>query len=522
MSYLLYNAIIHGHPRADSILIVQDSIYHVGSKAECKILSSENTNEIDLRGKMLLPAFCDAHTHFVEYAKSRLLVNLIPCHSITDIEAELARYRKELSYDAKWILGGGWNRNVLDDPMALNKHLVDRIFPDIPVSLFSRDYHAKLLNSKALEIAGWDHMTPDPPGGRFERLANGELSGVLYETATEMIDRHTIAPPETAIIQSICDTVESIYELGIVGFHSMEYKASADLLRGAQKRGSMFRACWHFQASELDLMIDSEKKSYEGDEFFKIGGLKLFGDGSLGSRTAAMFAPYSGTESEYGILRYEDDDLYLKMEKAAKAGFATTIHAIGDRCTRQVIDATLRLRQTPQYRNLLNRIEHVQSIRIQDIPDLKRSGLFASLQPVHIANDIPMIHKNWKHIQEEAYAFKSMLKAGIPIAFGSDTPIETINPFHGIYSAITRRHQLDPSAEPFFPDECISAEEAIDAYTMGAAAASRSEMIRGDIQKGYLADLIVLEDYRSLPDEYWLEARSLFTMISGKVVLNTF
>ncbi|HQB98429.1 MAG TPA: amidohydrolase family protein, partial [Candidatus Cloacimonadota bacterium] len=124
MSYLLYNAIIHGHPRADSILIVQDSIYHVGSKAECKILSSENTNEIDLRGKMLLPAFCDAHTHFVEYAKSRLLVNLIPCHSITDIEAELARYRKELSYDAKWILGGGWNRNVLDDPMALNKYLV--------------------------------------------------------------------------------------------------------------------------------------------------------------------------------------------------------------------------------------------------------------------------------------------------------------------------------------------------------------------------------------------------------------
>jgi predicted amidohydrolase YtcJ len=297
----------------------------------------------------------------------------------------------------------------------------------------------------------------------------------------------------------------------------MESHASASLLQEAQNQGALFRLCWHFQANELDMMIDSERKSYEGDENFKIGGLKLFGDGSLGSRTAAMFDTYPNDQSR-GILRYEDEELYHQMEKAAKAGLASTIHAIGDRCVRQIIDATLRLQKNSRFKDLFHRIEHVQSIRLSDIADLKKSGLFASLQPVHIANDIPMIHKSWHHIEEEAYAFKSLIDAGVPYAFGSDAPIETINPFHGIYSALQRRLNVNPELEALNTAESISVEQAIEGYTSGAAAASGSEMIRGKIAKGYLADLIVVEDYRHLPDEYWIEARSLLTMIGGTIV----
>lgn len=517
MNYILYNANIHHNPKADAILVVNDSIFHIGSRTECQNLASNPTQEIDVRQKYILPAFTDAHTHFVELSKSRILVNLKECKSIADIEHELSQYRKKLSWDAEWILGGGWNRNVLDDPQHLNKHLLDKIFPDIPVALFSRDYHAKLLNSKALAIAGWDSQTKDPPGGQFERMPDGSLSGVLFETATEMIDKYTTAPPAQIIVNGIKDTVESIYELGLIGFHSMESHASASLLQEAQNQGALFRLCWHFQANELDMMIDSERKSYEGDENFKIGGLKLFGDGSLGSRTAAMFDTYPNDQSR-GILRYEDEELYHQMEKAAKAGLASTIHAIGDRCVRQIIDATLRLQKNSRFKDLFHRIEHVQSIRLSDIADLKKSGLFASLQPVHIANDIPMIHKSWHHIEEEAYAFKSLIDAGVPYAFGSDAPIETINPFHGIYSALQRRLNVNPELESLNTAESISVEQAIEGYTSGAAAASGSEMIRGKIAKGYLADLIVVEDYRHLPDEYWIEARSLLTMIGGTIV----
>lgn len=521
MNYILYNGSIHGNPQADAILVVNDSIFHIGTEAECRNLCGAQFEAIDLQEKMVLPAFTDAHTHFVEYAKSRILVNLLECKSIEDIEAELIRYRDNLTWKAKWILGGGWNRNTLSNPSELNKRILDRIFPDIPVALFSRDYHAKLLNSKALSIAGWDRETRDPAGGRFERLPDGELSGVLFETATEMIDNFTQAPDEQAIVNSIKQTVNGIYEHGLIGFHSMETHESAQLLRKAQAQGSLFRTCWHFQAHELDMLIATEKKSYEGDEYFKIGGLKLFGDGSLGSRTAAMFDHYPTEESNRGILRYQDEELFAQMEKAAKAGLACTIHAIGDRCVRQVIDATLRLRQSNDFRHLFHRIEHVQSIRLQDIADLKRSGLFASLQPVHIANDIPMIHASWEHISDEAYAFRTMIDAGIPYAFGSDAPIETINPFLGIYSALQRRYKLDPNAEVHNPQEAIFVEQAIFGYTAGAAAASRSELIRGRLAKGFLADLIVVEDYRKLPDEYWLTAKSLFTMISGQVVLNS-
>lgn len=518
MTTIFYGGPIYGNPQAEALLVVGDSIFHIGSKSECEALATEPMQAIDLKGRMLMPAFTDAHTHFVEYSKARILVNLLDCRSIEDIRGYLINYRDSLSWKAEWILGGGWNRNVLSDPMRLNRYLLDEIWPDTPVALFSRDYHAKLLNSKALAIAGMDHNYPDPAGGTIERDAHGEPTGVLYESATEIIDKYTILPPDEEIVKAIQANVQDIYAWGLIGFHSMEYQGSANLLRQAQAKDSRFRVCWHFQSYELDEMIAREQRSYDGDEWFKIGGLKLFGDGSLGSRTGAMFDDYHGDPGNKGILRYTDEELYFQMEKAAKAGFASTIHAIGDRCVRQVIDATLRLNQNPDYAGLFHRIEHVQSIRLADLPDLKKSGLFASLQPVHIANDIPMIEKSWPHIREEVYAFRSLLDAGIPVAFGSDVPIETMNPFHGIYSAIKRKHQCDPAQDSWWPLEAITAEEAIDAYSFGAAMSSCSEQLRGTIAKGYLADLIVIEDYRKLEPEYWLEARSQMTMIGGEVV----
>lgn len=518
MTTFIFGGPIYGHPQAEAVLVVGDSIVHIGSKSECEALASEPKESFNLKGRMLVPAFTDAHTHFVEYAKASILVNLTECKSLPDIRSYLINYRDNLTWKPAWILGGGWNRNTLEQPLLLNRYILDEIWPDTPVALFSRDYHAKLCNSIALKVAGIDVDFPDPAGGAIERDAHGIPTGVLFETATEIMDNYSVPAPDQQIIKAIQSTLGNIYQWGLIGFHSMECKSSADLLQQAQTQGSRFRTCWHFQSQELDLMIDAGLSSYHGDEYFKIGGLKLFGDGSLGSRTAAMFDPYALEDENRGILRYTDEELYNTMQKAARHGYASTIHAIGDRCVRQVIDATLKLKVTPEYASLFHRIEHVQSIRQADIPDLKKSGLFASLQPVHIANDIPMIKKSWPHIQDEVYAFHSMLRAGIPMAFGSDVPIETMNPFHGIYSATQRKYRNEPRQESWTPAESIGVEAAINAYSYGSAMASRSEMIRGKIAKGFLADLIVIEDYRKLEPEYWLDAESLLTMIGGDIV----
>jgi len=257
-------------------------------------------------------------------------------------------------------------------------------------------------------------------------------------------------------------------------------------------------------------------KSYEGNEFYKLGGLKLFGDGSLGSQTAAMFESYP--QGEKGILRYTDDELFSLVLSAAENGLSSTIHSIGNRCVKQVIDCFLRLKKTGIHNTLFNRIEHIQAIRNEDIPLLKSSGLFASLQPVHIANDIPLINKYWSDIKEQTYSIKSLISTGIEYAFGSDAPIETINPFLGIYSAIERRQNNNPKNPQFRPEQSINPFEAIWGYTMGAAKSTKSEHKRGSIETGKLADLIVIEDFRQYPSTFWLTAKSELTMINGDIV----
>ena len=499
-----------------SVLVRKDRITSIGTLQDCKIQAKSSYEIIDLKKRLLLPAFIDAHTHFVEYAKGRILVNLASCHTIEEICNYLINYREKLSYKPLWILGGGWNRNCLNNPQELSCNLLDAIFPDIPVALMSKDYHSKLCNSLALKIAGINKNTDNPKSGLIEHDKEGNLTGVLYETAGELINSYIIYPEEKVFIQAISETVESIYPLGLVGFNSMESILSRDLMLKTQEQGKKFRFCWHFYPEDYEKVLQEGKKSYEGDEFYKLGGLKLFGDGSLGSQTAAMFENYPAGGN--GILRYTDEELYNTMLSAAENGFAATIHAIGNRCVKQVIDCALRLKSSGKFNMLFNRIEHIQAIRKEDIPLLKKAELFASLQPIHIANDVLMIEKHWKDVIEQAYSIKSIITEGISYAFGSDVPIETINPFQGIYSALERHPDNNPALPQFRPEQSISAMEAILGYTIGAAKSSKSEKERGSIETGKLADLIVIEDYRKFPSTFWLTAKSELTMLNGEIV----
>jgi predicted amidohydrolase YtcJ len=500
-----------------SILTQNGIISHIGDKQSCQAASKTHVEIIDLKGKLLLPAFVDCHTHFVELSKAKVLVNLNECGTLEQIHSYLCDYRDHPPVLSEWVLGGGWDRNRLKNPIELNRHFLDAIFPNKPVALMSKDYHSKLCNSMALKLAGISAKTCDPYGGKIERDSSGEPTGVLYETAGEMMDSFIVPISDSQIISAIKATVREIWQYGMSGFHSMEGKHSRDLLLQASM-DIAFRFCWHFQANELDAAASEGLGSYMGEGKYQIGGIKIFGDGSLGSQTAAMFTPYSSSNANTGILRYTDEELYALMHEAAEKGFSSTIHAIGNRCVRQVLDSVIRLNKAMPYADLMHRIEHVQSIRNGDLSLLKQSGMFASVQPLHLANDVPMIEAYWQDIQDQVYSFGSMLKADIPLGFGSDAPIESINPFLGIYSAIERRPALNSSLSPFRPEEAIAIIDAILAYTLGAAKSSRIQHLRGSIEIGKQADLMVIDDYRNLPNDFWLQARSSLTMINGEIV----
>lgn len=518
MDTILYNAKIYAQPAADALLIRDGYIYHVGKYADCKHYAQPGVKSVNLDGKNLLPSFTDAHTHFVEYAKRGLYPDLSECYTIDEIVNSLKEYRKIMPKGLKWVLGGMWDQNRLGDISALNKKLVDAIFPDIPVALWSKDYHNKLCNSQALKIAGFSSESKDPAGGRFERFSDGSLNGILFEKATELIDPFIVQADDATLISAIKKAVARVYEYGITSIHSMEYDESIMLLRDAFEQDSKLRLCWHFMEQDYEKALQLGLKSYEGDEWFKLGGLKLFADGTLGSKSAAIFESYPDEPENRGILRYEDNELARIAEQAAKDGFSLTIHAIGDRAVSQATDCLGALHDTQE--PVLHRIEHVQAIRPLDIIRLKEYGISVSMQPIHLMADIPQIRANWPHIGDKAYPIKSLVSAGVGYGFGSDSPIESINPFLGIYAALERKDFAALDIGALSQDEAITLDEAILGYTSGAAALSGSGDIRGKLQRGFLADMFVLEEFDTRDNHFWLSAKSRLTILNGMIVFS--
>lgn len=509
---------VRGFHGADSLLIGNGKIVMIGSLDECRMAARTHVETISLEGKVLLPAFIDTHTHFVEMAKRRFELVLTGLNTISSYEEAMKNFRKRHNPMPTWVLGGGWDANVCDAPAQIDKHFLDRLFPDVPVVLFSKDYHAKWCNSLALRKCGIDKGSTDPFGGRIVRDADGQPNGILLEKATEITDLYIEPPSRIEVLKAIRHSVGDVNRMGLTGIHSMEGVHSAKMLSECLESGLPFHVCWHFPLEELDHMIANGCRSYNEEEGLRTGGVKIFADGSLGSQTAAMFDPYPGEPGRTGILRYTSDDLYAIASQAAANGIAVTVHAIGDLTVSMVIDALLKIKKHYPHDGLMHRIEHVQSIRPQDINRLKDSGAYCAMQPIHLANDIPMIEKYWAGIQDTVYAFRSITELDIPIGFGSDAPIETINPFWGIYCATNRRLRNDPNKPIWHPEQLIDVETAINAYTYGAACGSREQHKRGSIEVGKDADLIVLDDWTKAEPDFWLSCLSRMTMFNGQVV----
>ncbi len=516
---LLFNGMIYGYPnpKINAVYIENHLIKAIGDYQSLKPLLKNITNQIDLKQNALLPAFTDTHTHF--FVHSRLKDSLILCSakSIDDIRAHFLEYRKRINTKTKWIRGWGWDLNRYAHPEDLNIKFLDKYFPDIPVSLDSYDLHSKLCNSLALEKANINANTPDPPGGRIGKDYKNELTGYVYELAWELINRIIPDYSQAEKIDLIKSAIKDAWQYGISGVHVMEDETTFKLYENICQGSQDFRFTWHFPSDILDQMINRQIISYSGDDFIRYGGMKIYMDGALGSHTAWMDESYPDEPNNFGSKILDPNDLYNLVLKAGKHKIASSIHAIGNRCVHEVIEAINKVNDALGY-GLPHRIEHLQCINPEDITLLKQSKAYCAMQPVHMKEDIAVIEKIWGKASQNAFLFRTLLNNKIPLAFGSDAPVETINPFQGIYSAIKRQARNDPNQKIWNKNQCITVEESIAAYTDKASFISGLSHKTGSIDIGKWADLFVIDKNYREDETFWLTAKSLLTIVHGNCV----
>jgi predicted amidohydrolase YtcJ len=521
---LLFNARIHTcdplHPAASAILIEGGRILAVGEEEELLGLDLEATARLDLGGRAILPGLTDAHLHLQNYA---LGLQKVDCETETLEEClERVRERVRISKPGEWILGHGWNQNTWGAfPSAAD---LDAIAPANPVYLTAKSLHAAWANTAALRQAEIGVDTPDPKDGRIDRDASGRATGILLEEAMELVGNRLPQVSLEALVAAMEKAQPILWRMGLTGVHDFDRRESFMALQVLHKSGRLkLRVNKNIPVESLAHAGALGLRTGFGDDMLWIGSVKAFMDGALGPHTAAMFQPYAGEPENRGILIMDAEELFEHGRQAADAGLAMTVHAIGDRANHEVLDAYAHLRSYESERglpHLRHRIEHVQVLHPDDAGRLAELDVIASMQPIHATSDILMADRLWGERAALAYAWRSQLDHGAHLAFGSDAPVESPNPFLGLHAAVTRRRaDGSPGPEGWYPAQRLSLEEALHAYTRGPAYAANAESRLGQLSPGYMADLIVLDqDPFSSEPEALLDMRPSATMIDGEWV----
>jgi predicted amidohydrolase YtcJ len=523
---LLYNTHIHTQnpeqPTASALVIDRDRVLAVGDLTE---LQNEfpKAQKQDMQGRVIVPGLTDAHLHLKYYS---LGLQKIDCEVNTKEEClRRVAERVQVSKPGEWVLGHGWNQNVWDTwPTAAE---LDAIALNNPVYLTAKSLHAAWANTKAMQIANISASTPDPHNGQIQRDAKGQATGVLLETAMELVGNTIPEPSHTEIMHAIEKAQPILWKMGLTGVHDFDRRDSFMALQDlhAQQRLNL-RVLKNLPVELLNEAHALGLRGGFGDDMLRIGNIKAFMDGALGPHTAAMFQPYIGEGENRGILNMDGEELFEHGRKAAQVGLGMTVHAIGDRANHEVLNAYEQLRNYETENHLphmRHRIEHVQVIHPDDAPRLAQLKVVASMQPIHATSDMLMADQFWGERSRLAYAMKTQLDFGAPLALGSDAPVESPNPFLGLHAAVTRRRaDGSPSAEGWYPEQKLSMAEAFAGYTLGPAYAAYMEDRLGRLAPNYLADLIVLEKdpFTYNPNDL-LTLQSSATMIAGEWVFQS-
>jgi len=516
---ILCNALIHtldrGRPRASALAIEHGQIVAVGGDE--LLAGASSADRQDMEGRTILPGLTDAHLHLKAYALS---LQKIDCETATLPEClERVRRRAGATPAGEWILGHGWNQNTWGAWPAAQD--LDAAAPQHPVFLTAKSLHAAWANNRALQRAGINASTPDPASGRIQRDPSGTPTGILLESAAELISKVVPEPTGDELVEALEGAQRVLWAFGLTGVHDFDRRDCFMALQQMRERRTLkLRVTKNIPVELLDAAHSLGLRTGFGDDWLRIGSVKVFMDGALGPRTAAMFQPYDGEPGNRGILNHDSEQLFELGKQAAEVGLGMTVHAIGDRANHEVLDAYEHLRRHEREHglpHLRHRIEHVQLLHPDDVDRLARLQVVASMQPLHATSDMLMAEQYWGGRNSLAYAWKAQVRSGATLAFGSDAPVESPNPFLGIHAAVTRRRADGaPGLGGWHPEQRLSLQEALSAYTEGAAYAAYAQGRQGQLLEGALADLIVLDadPFEMDPDEL-SSVRPSATMIAG-------
>jgi len=504
-------------PSAEAVLVHGERIIAVGSTDEIRALAPQGTQEIDACGGAVLPGFDDAHLHFVSYGLSLQRLLLADAPNLETVQQRV-RERARIA-DQGWILGRSWNHNTWPRPIMPSRYDLDGVASTTPVALTSKDGHAIWCNTAALRLAGIDQDTPDPSGGRILREDDGSTSGILCDAAIQLVQRVIPLPNEGDLARAARVACQAALSLGVTSVQSCEGPDEYRALSRLERSGELGVRVWHMVPVEnLGEALHVGLQTGQGSDRLRIGHVKMFADGALGSATAEMLTPYEGDASNTGVAVSDSETLYEAALAAAQGGLTSAIHAIGDRANRRVLDVYQRLAQSQPQAQHRHRIEHVQLIVPDDVARLARLGVVASMQPIHCMHDMDMADRQWGARSRQAYVFRDLLDARVPLAFGTDCPVESLEPLPGIYAAVTRQDVDGTPPDGWYPAQRLSLGEALHAYTMGSAYASYQEQVKGSITPGKWADIIVLsEDVGAAPAAALLRAHVTTTIVAGQI-----
>lgn len=511
-------------PLAQSVIVEGNKILFVGSDIEAKQFIDSNTKVIDLYGKLMLPGFIDNHVHFISGGFYLLGIDLRPANSTTEFRTILREYVSK--YPSKWITGGYWDHEKWEVKELPTKEMIDDIAPNTPVFVERLDGHMGLANSYAMKLAGITKDTESPDGGLIVKdPKTGEPTGVLKDNAMNFI--YNIIPSATSQenYDAALAALEEAKRLGITSVQDITFEDALTTFKKLKEEGKLTcRIFTRWPISDYKNLVDKNINIGYGDDFIRMGSLKAFADGSLGSSTAWFFERYNQDTTTTGLPMDIITD--GSMEKwgldADKNHLQLSVHAIGDKANSYMLDLYEKIiKQNPEWDRRF-RLEHAQHVRFEDIKRFAELGVIASVQPYHCIDDGVWAEKRIGPERiKYTYPFKSFLDSGVKMCFGTDWYVAPLNPLLGIYAAVTRRTLDDKNPEGWIPEQKISVEDAIKCYTVNSAYASFEENIKGTIETGKLADLIILsDDILTIDPNKIKDAKVEMTMFDGKVIYN--
>ena len=503
--------------RVTAIAVGEHQIVAIGDDATVLRQKQPATEVFDLHGAFVMPGINDAHVHLGSAGRIKLAVDLTGSTSLAEMLRRVSA-AAAAAPSGEWLLGGGWDHTLWESKTLPTRQDLDAVSGGHPAFFVRVDGHIAVANSAALALSGVTKRTPSPPGGQVDHDSQGNLTGIVREDSGQELIRRHIPPPShdlrrRAILLALRDAV-------VHGVTSVQDNSDWDdflVYQELEREGRLpVRISeWLSFNDPVEVLVAHRAAQPADDRMLHTGMLKGFMDGSLGSRTAALLSPYTDDPGNSGLPRYQQARLDAMTKERAAAGFQIGFHAIGDRAVEMALNAFAAANASAGRRD---RIEHSQVVEPRDIARYKALGIIASMQPSHLLTDMSWAPARLGPQRSRyAYAWKAFLDAGVPLAFGTDYPVEPITPFRGIYAGVTRRNEA--GTDSYFPQDRLSMDEVLLAYTQGSAYAEFAEGFKGKLVPGYKADFVVLDrDLTKVPAAEILKTRVLRTVVDGRTV----